>query len=180
MRIPGALLLSLHPFPYSQVGFTPSKLLTQRLFTVIFRPPYQLSQSAAWTNISLCKEYAAVLSRSGVHTLLWPRAWYACSGYHPSYHVSQKLLAKILFQEPAPQLLLGHDMAQIHSNLQCNEFLSHMPFLHIFEYPIWLQFLAPDLQRHSYLKLPPYSISAHFLVRNHFVETLSHCLQNWL
>ena len=132
------------------------------MFTAIFRPAYQLNQSAVWTNISLCKEYVSVLSRSDIHTLLWPRVWYACSGYRPNYHVYQKLLAKIPFQEPTPLLLLGRDMAQIHSNLQCNEFLSHRPFLHIFEYPIWLQFLAPDLQRHSYLKFPPWYISAQF------------------
>lgn len=146
MTISGPLLL--RPLPCSQIRFNSSKSLTWRMFTVIFRPPYQLSQSAAWTNITLFKEYVGVLSSSDIHTLLWPRVWYACSGYHPSYHVSQKLLAKILFQEPAPQLSLGCDMAQTHSNLQCNEFLSHRPFLHIFEYPIWLQFLAPDLQRH--------------------------------
>lgn len=148
MRISGPLLLPLHPFPSSPVRFNSSKLLTHRMFTVIFRPTNQLSQSAAWTNINFCEEYVGVLSRSDIHTLLWPRVWYACSGYFPSYHVSQKLLEKILFQEPAPQLLLGCDMAQIHSNLQYNEFPSHRPFLHNFEHPICLQFLAPKLQRH--------------------------------
>lgn len=148
MRISGALLLPLHSFPCSEIRFNYAKSLRHGMFTVVFRPPYQLSQYPGWTNITVCMEYVGVLSSSDVHTLPWPRVWYACSGYHPSYHVSQKLLAKILFQDPAPQLLLGCDMAQIHSNLQCNEFLSHRPFLHIFEHPIWLQFLAPDLQRH--------------------------------